>query len=257
MPDLQMRTTPGSEVVQTSPGQWRMTIPPGPPGRYRWAQLDDYMQLPRAQFCWQAPLVLTLSARVSNQAHNGTWGFGFWNDPFNFNLGIGGASRRLPALPNAAWFFHASPENYLSFRADQPASGMLAAVFSAPTIPSPFLAPGAMVLPLLLSAKTTGLVRHLLRAFVKEEARAPGGTWKDWRQFSIAWKENAVTFKIDGDTVLHTRVSPRGRMGLVIWIDNQYASLAPGKRFDSGTLETTQTSWLEIKNLHIQTGTAG
>ena len=62
---------------------------------------------------------LSLSARVSSDSIPGTWGFGLWNHPFGLSIGFGGSPWRLPALPNAVWFFGASEENYLSFRDTQ------------------------------------------------------------------------------------------------------------------------------------------
>jgi hypothetical protein len=135
IPQLLPRQTPGSTVEQIQVDSWRLSIPAGPAGRYRLAQLDDYTQLNREDFAWKSPVRLEIQARVSANDLPGTWGFGFWNDPFSTSLGLGGAARRLPALPNCAWFFYASPENYLSLRDDIPAQGLLAATFASPNIP--------------------------------------------------------------------------------------------------------------------------
>jgi hypothetical protein len=251
MPELKKRFSPGSIVEQTGSDQWRLSIPSGPAGKYRWAQLDDYMHLPRSQFHWQEPVRLEISVRVSDPSHNGTWGFGFWNDPFSLSLGIGGTSQRLPALPNAAWFFFASPQNYLSFRNDQPALGMLAAVFSSPTVPSILLVPGAIALPLLLTRFTAPIPRMLLRAFIKEEAISLNKDWTQFHEYAITWRKHSVLFELDGSKIHEALISPRGGLGLTIWIDNQYASLAPGQRLRTGTLETLQESWLEIRDLRL------
>src|SRR5437879_6259384 len=96
-PKLRPRTTPGADVETIAPGHWRLTMPAGPAGRYRLAQLDDYAGLRRAGFPWQPPLRLALRARVSAAGLPGTWGFGLWNDPFGIGVGLGGGARRLPA----------------------------------------------------------------------------------------------------------------------------------------------------------------
>jgi len=57
------------------------------------------------------PCTFSLHARLSGTDLPGTWGFGLWNDPFGLSLGFGGQAARLPALPQAAWFMHASPPN--------------------------------------------------------------------------------------------------------------------------------------------------
>jgi hypothetical protein len=83
-------------VKSGTDGEQQLYIPPGPEGRYRLAQLDDYMDAPRAAFRWAPPLRLHMRARVSNGSIPGTWGFGFWNDPFSMGMGIEEvATRRL------------------------------------------------------------------------------------------------------------------------------------------------------------------
>ena len=251
MPSIEPHCTAGASVKEEPAGQWRMQIPPGPTGSYRLAQLDDYQRRARPDFLWQPPLRLSAAVRVSAQAHAGTWGFGLWNDPFSFNLGIAGAGRRLPALPNAAWFFYASPHNYLSFRNDKPAHGMLAATFSAANIPALLLAPGALALPLLFSRFTTPLLRWLLRLFIREDAQELKGNWNAWHTFALEWEAQRVRFLLDDQPVFETEISPHGRLGLVLWIDNQYASLAPGERFKSGALGDQTASWMDIRDLDV------
>ncbi len=63
MPDLQSRTANGGTVEPVKPGTWRLGMPPGPGGEYRWAQLDDHLGLPRSQFPWKSPFRLSLEAR--------------------------------------------------------------------------------------------------------------------------------------------------------------------------------------------------
>src|SRR5690242_8468854 len=121
---LSPRVSPGASLTPTGRG-WRFEIPAGPAGTYRLAQLDDYSALPRGRFPLNAPASLSLRCRVSGSPLPGTWGFGFWNDPFGFSLGLQGTTPRLPALPNAAWFFHASAKNHLSLQDHLPGSGFL------------------------------------------------------------------------------------------------------------------------------------
>jgi hypothetical protein len=115
---LNPRHTPGARVEEVSrdSAHYRLSIPSGFADSYRLAQLDDYTKIPRGRFPHRTPLSLSLLARSSSDSIAGTWGFGLWNDPFGLSLGFGGNPFRLPALPNAAWFFGASEENYLSFK---------------------------------------------------------------------------------------------------------------------------------------------
>ena len=104
-------------VISYDASHYLLSVPAGKADQYRLAQLDDYAQLTRSKFPLRPPRTLSLSARTSSDSIPGTWGFGFWNDPFGMSLGFGGNPFRMPALPNAVWFFGASEENYLSFRA--------------------------------------------------------------------------------------------------------------------------------------------
>ena len=132
--------SPTSRVVRLADDAWRLEIPPNARAGYRLAQLDDHGGLRRSDFHWKPPLKMSLQARVSAPDIPGTWGFGLWNDPFSFLIAYGGGVPRLPALPEAAWFFHASPHNYLSLRDDLPGSGFLAATFHSKKVPFLLLA---------------------------------------------------------------------------------------------------------------------
>ncbi len=256
---LEARTTPGAEARQLDESSWRLEIPPGPSGRYRLAQLDDYAQLKRGQFPWRCPLTLSLQARASSGAIPGTWGFGLWNDPFGLSLGFSGATRRLPALPNAAWFFFASPPNYLSLRDDLPAQGGLAATFLAPQRQLPFVLAGLPALPWLLFPPTARPLRRLARRVLRQDAaslvsleQASGHSpVAEWHTYSLTWRDDQVRFQVDGVVQLTTAVNPRGPLGLVIWVDNQYAAFPADGRLAFGTLPNGSPAWIEFRNLEL------
>ena len=247
--DLRPRTTPNAEVCRSGYTGWRLTLPPGSEGEYRWAQLDDYLHRKRKDFLWRPPFRLRLRSRISSEDVPGTWGFGLWNDPFSFSLGVGGASRRLPALPNAAWFFFAGAENYLSFRDDLPANGLLTAVFSSPLIPPPLLGLGLPFVPFLMVPKTSRLLRAAARRVIREDASALRTTSTDWHEYNLEWGVDEVRFYLDGELSFSTNVVPRGKMGLVIWVDNQFAAYPPGGNIRMGTLKTDLPICLEISNI--------
>ena len=252
-PELQIHNTPDAKVEELSPNQWRLSIPAGPAGRYRWAQLDDYMHRPRSAFLWKPPLRLEVRARVSGLEPPGTWGFGLWNDPFNVSLGLRGMARRLPALPNAAWFFFASRHNYLALRDDHPAQGLLTATFSSPTIPSPLLALGLPSLPLLAWPPGARIVRRLARRVIQEDAARMEIDPTEWHTYCLEWRRDAVRFFLDGDMCFETKVAPRSRLGLVLWIDNQYAAFPPEGRLRFGTLPHSEPAWLEVALVEVET----
>lgn len=238
----------GGEVAAIPDG-WRLSIPAGPAGQYRLAQLDDYHTLNRQDFPHRPPLQVSLECRASAEALPGTWGFGLWNDPFSLSLGLGGGTRRFPALPNTAWFFFASAPNYLSLRDDLPADGQLAATFHSAPLPPLLLALAAPLLPVLLIPQLGQLARRLGRRKIRQSAAELGIDPTDWHTFRLKWETEQVTFWVGDRPVLTTSISPTGPLGLVLWIDNQYAALPPNGHLGYGTLANPQPAWIEVRQL--------
>lgn len=270
---FQFHATPGASVAQIE-GGWRLSIPAGEQGPrgemaavYRLAELEDYGDLQRKDLLHRPPLRLRLRARASAADLPGTWGFGWWNDPFSLSLGLGGGARRFPALPNAAWFFFASRHNYLSFRDDLPASGALAGTFRSPKLPAWVLAPAALGLPLLalrplariagvrqsrtLELAVGQLLRRIAARLIREDAAALHHDPTAWHAYEIEWRENAVCFRLDGETVFETPVVPHAPMGLVLWLDNQYAAWTPDGRLSYGFL-ANPAAWIEIRDIALE-----
>jgi hypothetical protein len=203
-------------------------------------------------------LTLSLRARVSSDSLPGTWGFGWWNDPFGLSLGFGGSPFRLPSLPNAAWFFSASPENWLTFKSlstsgapsaqGAPGNGLLAQSFRAPKIPSPLLAlAGIPALPLLATRLTRKFLRRWAGWFIREETVRLGADPTQWHSYRLEWSPKRVVWEVDEARVLETSVSPRPPLGLVVWIDNQFAAFTPEGKLGFGVL-AGEEAWLEIED---------
>jgi len=257
---------------------YRLSIPAGLAQKYRLAQLDDYTNVSRSRFPLRFPLSLKLSARVSNNSIPGTWGFGLWNDPFGLSLGFGGNPFRLPALPNALWFFSASKESYLSFKdastapptngsssQREAANGFIAQTFRSPKF-HPLLILAGLALP--FSRKLT---RRLLGKAINEDAiqlwsptvhhldvqeqvpafQSQSVDPTQWHRYRLEWREGRVGFEVDNVQVFESRVSPRPPLGLVIWLDNQYAAFTPEGKIGFGVLENSEPTWLEIKELEV------
>jgi len=254
--DLQLKPnlSSGAEVQPSGEGSWRLEIPAGRKGVYRLAQLDDYLTRSRSRFLWQPPMKFSLRAQASAKELPGTWGFGLWNDPFSLSLGLGGAAQRFPALPQAAWFFFASPSNYLSFRNDLPAQGFLASVFRSVPLPAPLLALASPALPLLLWSPSARLLRWILRGLIQQDTSLIQVDPTIWRTYALTWQADKVVFEVDGQAVLQTTISPRGPLGLVLWIDNQYAALPPDGRLAYGFLENPEAAWIELDTFEVEKG---
>lgn len=273
--------TPGARVEQISDdsSHYLLSIPSGKADKYRLAQLSDYTHRLRRKFPHRS-LTLSLSARTSSDSMAGTWGFGLWNDPFGMSLGFGGRPFRVPALPNAVWFFGASKENYLSFRAPEkasglrersgvkskgrasstcfaknaqpsalretiPANGFLAQSFRAPRF-HPLLVLAGLALP--FSRK---MARRLMSRVIDEHGVALSLDVTQWHTYRFEWSLKHVLFEIDNVKVSESAVSPNPPLGLVIWIDNQFAAFTPEGKIGFGVLENPEPAWLEIKDLDM------
>ena len=220
--------------------------------KYSLAQIDDYLDLLRYKFPHKPPVKMTLEARLSNRYASGTWGFGFWNDPFGMGIGGGGKLRLLPVLPNAAWFFYGSSENYLTLRDDQPGNGFHVKTFRSPLLPSLMSLFALPSIPLVLWQTGRRIVRRVGRSIIKEDGMSLDIDVETWHVYHLSWDESQVSFVVDNDLVFSTNIVPRGRLGVVIWIDNQYFRFDQSGKLEFGTLELNKEQWLEIRSLILE-----
>jgi len=180
------------------------------------------------------------------------------------SLGFGGNPFRLPALPNAVWFFGASEESYLSFRDGHASStgvaknappsaqreaiaanGFLAQAFRSPRF-HPLLMLAGLALP--FSRKVT---RRLMGKIIDEDGIALSVDVTQWHRYRLDWREARVSFAVDDIQVFEASVSPNPPLGLVIWIDNQYAAFTPEGKIGFGVLENPEPAWLDIKDIDV------
>jgi hypothetical protein len=224
-----------------------------PTRAYADAQLDDTAGRARRDLHWRPPLRFSLRARASASAPPGTFGFGFWNDPFSISLGQGGAARKLPAAPQCAWFFHGEPPLDLPLKPGVPGSGWKAATLRFRRVPMPLLAPLAAGGVLLASLPF--LRRPLFacaRAFYHaEEALLPTDP-AEWHAYAIEWRLGGIRFFVDDLLVLESEFPPHPPLGLVLWIDNQYAIASPAKGFGFGVLPLEAGQNLALAEIRIE-----
>jgi hypothetical protein len=231
----------GGELIRTGDGL-RLYNPPLDGTFYCNAQLDDYQGLPRRRFPNCPPLRMTLRARFSHLGGElrGTAGFGFWNDPFLMT------ELRVPALPRALWFFYAAPPSDMRLAVGTQGYGWKAMALDA-------LQPlGVGALPLAGLAvplmRVPPLYRRLWPLFERSFriAEAPlNVTMTGWHEYTLDWGVQRVAFEVDGQRVLEAQ-SPRGPLGLVIWIDNQYLVAHPAGRLRYGLVAKSEAQWMDI-----------
>lgn len=226
----------------------KLLLPPTAQG-YADAQIDDYGPAAgRRHYPWSPGTSLSLRARFSHGSDDlkGTAGFGFWNAPF------GDPTVRRPALPQAVWFFFASHPSDLPFAASGPGQGWFAATIDAGTSCALLTAPLA---PAVLLMNQSRRARARLWPWLRRRLQisfAPIESPMDrWHVYQLLWTPDGCTFSIDGELVLQTAYSPRGPLGFVCWIDNQYMVATAHGRFRWGTLATTDTQSLQIADLQL------
>jgi len=242
----------GGQVFPIDARSFRLEIPTLPRG-YADAQVDDCKGRRRSQFAWAPPASLTLRARASHPAPPGTMGFGFWNDPFGLSLGGAGGVQKLPAAPQAVWFFYGAPPNDMNFVSGGRGDGWKAASLRSPAVPAALLVPGAGLaflagnVPILRK----WVVRGIQAAIPASEAELTAPL-TEWHTYSLHWETARVSCEVDGVTVLDAPVAPRGPLGFVAWIDNQFAVLSERTGIRFGVVPTTAPAWLEISDLEIR-----
>jgi len=244
---LQKFEVGGGSVAQTE-ARLRLVVPPGG-RRYADAQIDDYHRQGRRGFNHSAPLALTLRARASHAAPLGTLGFGFWNDPFSL-------SGSVLAGPNVVWFFYASPPSDMALVEGVPGRGWKAATLNTGRVPPFVLAPAA--LGAILLTRVPGLGRPVMaaarRAVQAYEASLDDVPLTEWHTYELNWQPAEAVFRVDGVERLRSAAPPRGPLGLVIWIDNQYAIASREGKFGFGLCPAPEAQWLEIEGLQVQPG---
>ncbi len=220
---------------------------------YADAQLDDTQGIVRGLFRWRPPLRLSVRARTSVPDPRGTFGFGFWNDPFSLSLGMGGAARKLPAAPQCAWFFYGSPPHDLPLAEGVPGSGWKAQTLSfrrlSPLALAPIAAGGALLAAIPLSRRWAF---QQARRFYRAEERLLEIDPSEWHEYAIEWFPSEVRFFVDGRETLRSADPPHPPLGLVLWIDNQYAVASPEKGFGFGVLPLERGQSLEVADARIE-----
>ena len=235
----------------------RMAFELAQQGQYTDAQIDDYDNMPRVNYPWRPPLRMQVIARSSLPAATlssagedtaflrGTAGFGFWNYPFSVRGDI-------LMLPEAVWFFYASPPSNMALVPGIPGWGWKAQVVHS-------MRPGSLAatVPLaatiafgLLTGETRPAAHWMQKVSGACEALLPV-EMTEWHRYTLEWQRNGASFWVDDTLVLHSPHSPTRPLGFVAWLDNQYALATPRGVLRFGTI-SSGPQWLEMDSVKIE-----
>src|SRR5689334_10129224 len=199
-----IQTCIGGGKLASENSRLRMTLESARQGEYSDAQIDDYGSIARSHFPWRPPLRMSVVARSSLPAATvgnryesagtlrGTAGFGFWNYPFSVKGDI-------LMLPEAVWFFYASPPSNMALVPGIPGWGWKAQVVHSMRVESLI-----SVLPTALATgwgritgNTQPASRWLQRLSGAREAEL-GVEMTDWHMYTLEWRVGSATFWVDG-----------------------------------------------------------
>lgn len=232
----------GGATMERVEDAWRLQVGPSEDARYQDSQLDD-SRARRDELPWEPPLRLAVRARFSHSASawRGTAGFGWWNVPLQ-----GDIATALGAGPQVLWFFVASPPNNLAFTDGWAGHGAFAQSLDFGRWPLWLLGPGA--LGLLLPGVRRLARRSAARLSKASEQPLPSLDITAWHDYAIQWHPDSARFLVDGDEIMQCTAPPRGPLSLILWADNQWASLS----LRGGRLTVPEAQWLDVAEVQVE-----
>jgi len=108
-----------------------------------------------------------------------------------------------------------------------------------------------MASALALPFDRKGARRRLSRHIVEDAAQVTVDPCV-WHDYELQWKTDSSEFRIDGRLLLGSEISARPPLGIVIWIDNQYAAFDPDGGLAWGCESNAQAAWMDIEGLNCQ-----
>lgn len=238
----------GSGRVEMTADEARLVVGGTPDAAYSNAQITDYAYN-SFTFRHRPPVRLSVRAAytVPGDSLGGTAGFGFWNHPFSPD------THRWPRLPQAVWFFFAAPPNNMALAKDVPGYGWKCATINARRWQFLALLPGAPLGFLLMRQRKlyNGLWPAAQRALGVSEYLLDSALLAQPHTYTLLWRRDGLSFAVDGAVVHESDFAPRGPLGFIAWMDNQYAIVTPQGRFGGGVVPLTQKQGLRLQALEI------
>jgi hypothetical protein len=235
-----------ANIEPLAEGAVRLNLPANNGQQYHNAQIYNYAgslkDLPSA-----APVRLSLRAWASQSGDTmrGTFGFGFWNQPFM-------PGQRWPRLPRYLWFFGGGPPHNMALAKGVPGFGWKAATADFSRAGFLALLPSAPIGFLLMRNRALyqrlwgvgqtaiGAAEKLLNVDVRQP-----------HQYQIDWLPNCARFYVDSQLVLQAPSAPAGKLGFIAWLDNQYAIVTPQGGLGFGLVPVPEPQWLVIEQLQL------
>src|SRR5438270_269546 len=251
------RTCIGGADLLLSGSTVRMAFASARQGHYTDAPIDDYGRLPRAKFPWKPPVRMEVRARSSlpaatptgtaDQANTlrGTAGFGFWNYPFSVRGDI-------LMLPEAIWFFYASPPSNMALVPRVPGWGWKAQVVHSMRVEALQAAVpmGLTAAWARLTGETQPAQRWMQKLTGAQESLLPV-EMDAWHRYVLEWRHAEALFWVDDALVLRAPRPPTRPLGFIAWLDNQYAVATPRGVLRFGTV-TSGPEWFEMDSVSIE-----
>lgn len=251
-PDWEVTEVGAGRVLHQARGV-RFVMQPNDGRHYSNAQITDYgfKRAARAfNFRWQPPLRMTITAWASGSGDtlHGTAGFGFWNHPFSPDV------RRFPRLPQAIWFFFASPPSNMELAHGVPGRGWKAAQIDAARPRLLPLAPLAPVAALAFRSRRfyDRWFPPLQRAMAIGERALDPAILTERHTYTIEWRRDGARFAVDDRVVLETANAPRGPAGFIAWMDTRWAVVTPQGQLGFGLTPVAQEQSLTLESIEIE-----
>jgi len=152
--------------------------------------------------------------------------------------------------PNALWFFYASPQSDMAFARGVRGSGWKAATLNGGRADKLTMALGNLVFRLPgMSQLVFNLAQTLFHA---HERILDDVALTDWHTYRLDWLARAAIFFVDDSEVLGAPNPPMVPLGFVAWVDNNAATMGPGRDFDFKRIAVPQRQWMELSRVRIE-----
>lgn len=251
------QTCIGGGSIQVVDSAIRMGFESARHGHYTDAQIDDYAERTRSTFPWRPPLRMEVRARSSLAAAvatstsestdilRGTAGFGFWNYPFSIKGDI-------LMLPEAVWFFYASPPSNMALVPGIQGWGWKAQVIHSMRLDALFA-----TVPMAMATTwswLTGEIRpaaHWMQRLTGAHEAILPVDMTSWHSYVLEWRSTEALFWVDDKPVLRAPQPPTRPLGFIAWLDNQYAVATPRGILRFGAI-SSGTQWFEMDSVRIE-----